>query len=115
MIRSSAVCSYVALDCRDNVCVSACVCVFVSVQMLLVYGFIDEPRLLLHGGGGGPHTHVRPTSLTRQLAKSQPGLLVAGMVALHENNKAQLEQADHIFKVCVCVCVCVCVSQCLPE
>lgn len=71
--------------------------------MLLVYGFIEEPRLLLHGGagGGGQHTHFHPTALTRQLAHSQPGLLVAGMVALHENNKVQLEQADYIFKVCV--------------
>lgn len=67
--------------------------------MLLVYGFIEEPRLLLHGGGGGQHTHVRTTALSQQLAKSQPGLLVAGMVALHENNKVQLEQADHIFTV----------------
>lgn len=73
----------------------------VCVQMLLVYGFIEESRLLLHGGGGGQHAHVRPTALTRQLAKSQPGLLVAAMVALHENNKVQLEQADHIFKVCI--------------
>ncbi|XP_073332742.1 BLOC-2 complex member HPS3 isoform X2 [Pagrus major] len=71
-------------------------------EMLLVYGFIEEPRLLLHGGGGGQHTHVCPTVLTRQLAKSQPGLLVAGMVALHENNKVQLEQADHIFKELGC-------------
>lgn len=66
--------------------------------MLLVYGFIEEPRLLLHGGG--QHAHVRPTALAHQLAKLQPGLLVAGMVALHENNKVQLEQADHVFKVC---------------
>ncbi|KAM8745462.1 BLOC-2 complex member HPS3 isoform 2-T2 [Acanthopagrus schlegelii] len=71
-------------------------------EMLLVYGFIEEPRLLLHGGGGGQHTRVCPTVLTRQLAKSQPGLLVAGMVALHENNKIQLEQADHIFKELGC-------------
>lgn len=68
--------------------------------MLLVYAFIEEPRLLLHGGGGGQHAHIRPTALTQQLAKSQPGLLVASMVALHENSKVQLEQADHIFKVC---------------
>lgn len=68
--------------------------------MVLVYGFIEESRLLLHGGGGGQHTPVRPTALTRQMVKSHPGLLVAGMVALHENNKVQLEQADHIFKVC---------------
>ncbi|XP_038571088.1 Hermansky-Pudlak syndrome 3 protein isoform X2 [Micropterus salmoides] len=67
-------------------------------EMLLVYGFIEESKLLLHGGGGGQHTHIRPTALTRQMAKSQPGLLVAAMVALHENNKVQLEQADYIFK-----------------
>ncbi|XP_039984437.1 Hermansky-Pudlak syndrome 3 protein [Xiphias gladius] len=67
-------------------------------EMLLVYGFIEEPRLLLHGGGGGRHIQIRPTALARQLAKSHPALLVAGMVALHENHKVQLEQADHIFK-----------------
>lgn len=71
-------------------------------EMLLVYGFIEEPRLLLHGGGGGQHTQTRPTALTRQMAKSQPGLLVAAVVALHENNKVQLEQADHIFKELGC-------------
>ncbi|KAM7409251.1 hypothetical protein PAMA_000959 [Pampus argenteus] len=71
-------------------------------EMLLVYGFIEEPRLLLYGGGGGQHTHVRPTALTQQLAHVQPGLLVAGMVALHENSKVQLEQVDHIFKELGC-------------
>ncbi|KAL6108347.1 hps3 [Pungitius sinensis] len=71
-------------------------------EMVLVYGFIEEPRLLLHGGGGGQHAHIRPTALTRQLAKSQPGLLVAAVVALHENNKVQLEHADHIFKELDC-------------
>ncbi|XP_029939542.1 BLOC-2 complex member HPS3 isoform X2 [Salarias fasciatus] len=71
-------------------------------EMMLVYGFIEEPRLLLHGGGGGHNTHVRPTALSRQLASSQPGLLVAAMVALHENNKVQLEQADHLFKELSC-------------
>ncbi|KAM8875406.1 BLOC-2 complex member HPS3 isoform 2-T3 [Spinachia spinachia] len=67
-------------------------------EMVLVYGFIEEPRLLLHG----EHTHIRPTALTRQLAKSQPGLLVAAVVALHENNKVQLEHADHIFEELHC-------------
>lgn len=71
-------------------------------EMLMVYGFIEEPRLLLHGGGGGQQTHIRATALTHQLAKTQPGLLVAAMVALHENNKVQLEQADHIFKELDC-------------
>lgn len=68
--------------------------------MVLVYGFIEEPRLLVHGGGGGQPTHVRPVALTQQLMKSLPGLLVAAMVGLHENNKVKLEQADHLFKVC---------------
>lgn len=76
-------------------------------EMLLVYGFIEEPRLLLlhvggGGGGEGRHAHIRPTALARQLAKSQPGLLVAAMVALHENSKVLLEQADHIFKELGC-------------
>uniref|UniRef100_H3D451 HPS3 biogenesis of lysosomal organelles complex 2 subunit 1 n=1 Tax=Tetraodon nigroviridis TaxID=99883 RepID=H3D451_TETNG len=70
-------------------------------EMALVYGFIEEPRLLVHAGGGGPPIAVRPSALTQQLVKSQPGLLVAAMVGLHENNKIMLEQADHIFKVCL--------------
>ncbi|KAF7202799.1 BLOC-2 complex member HPS3 isoform X2 [Nothobranchius furzeri] len=72
-------------------------------EMLLVYGFIEEPRLLLHdGGGGGKKEQVCTTALARQLANSQPGLLVAAMVALHENSKVQLEQADFIFKELSC-------------
>ncbi|XP_061594595.1 Hermansky-Pudlak syndrome 3 protein isoform X2 [Cololabis saira] len=72
-------------------------------EMLMVYGFIEEPRLLvLHGGARDQHTLVHPTALAQQLAHSQPGLLVAGMVALHENSKVQLEQADHIFKELGC-------------
>ncbi|XP_013882541.1 BLOC-2 complex member HPS3 [Austrofundulus limnaeus] len=67
-------------------------------EMLLVYGFIEEPRLLLYVGAGSKNDQVRPTALARQLANSQPGLLVAAMVALHENSKVQLEQADHTFK-----------------
>lgn len=68
--------------------------------MVLVYGFIEEPRLLVHGGGGGGEpTYIYPSALTRQLVQSLAGLLVAAMVGLHENNKVKLEQADHIFKV----------------
>ncbi|XP_076010604.1 BLOC-2 complex member HPS3 isoform X2 [Genypterus blacodes] len=67
-------------------------------EMLLVYGFIEESRLLLHSGSGDQRTHiVHPTALARHLTRSQPGLLVAAMVALHENNKVQLEQADSVF------------------
>lgn len=71
-------------------------------EMLLVYGFIEEPRLLLHGAGGGHHTQVCPTALASEMACSQPGLLVAAMVALHENSKVKLEQADHVFKELGC-------------
>lgn len=67
--------------------------------MLLVYGFIEEPRLLLYGECANQHRRVYPTALTRQMADSQPGLLVAAIVALHENSKVKLEEADHIFKV----------------
>ncbi|XP_054913676.1 Hermansky-Pudlak syndrome 3 protein isoform X3 [Poeciliopsis prolifica] len=66
-------------------------------ELLLVYGFIEEPRLLLQAGGG-KRPQVGPTALAGQLADSRPGLLVAAMVALHENNKVQLEAADHVFK-----------------
>ncbi|XP_061680263.1 Hermansky-Pudlak syndrome 3 protein isoform X2 [Syngnathoides biaculeatus] len=71
-------------------------------EMMLVYGFIEEPRLLLHGGIGDQHMNICPTVLTQQMAKSQPGLLVATMVALHENSKVQLEQVDHMFQVLGC-------------
>ncbi|XP_039457124.1 Hermansky-Pudlak syndrome 3 protein isoform X4 [Oreochromis aureus] len=71
-------------------------------EMLLVYGFIEEPRLLLYGGCANQHGRVYPTALTRQMANSQPGLLVAAMVALHENSKVKLEDADHIFKELGC-------------
>ncbi|XP_061153983.1 Hermansky-Pudlak syndrome 3 protein isoform X1 [Syngnathus typhle] len=71
-------------------------------EMVLVYGFIEEPRLLLHGGGGGQHAHIYPTALSQQMVKSQPGLLVASMVALHENNKVHLEQVDRMFQTLGC-------------
>ncbi|XP_052336165.1 BLOC-2 complex member HPS3-like isoform X2 [Oncorhynchus keta] len=66
-------------------------------EMLQVYGFIEEHKLLLHGRG---HTVV-PTPLARHLRDSQEGLLVAAMVALHENNKIKLDEADLFFqKLC---------------
>ncbi|XP_029684056.1 BLOC-2 complex member HPS3 isoform X1 [Takifugu rubripes] len=67
-------------------------------EMALVYGFIEEPRLLVHGGG----VRARPSVVTQQLITSMPGLLVAAMVGLHENNKVKLEQADQIFKELDC-------------
>lgn len=71
-------------------------------EMLLVYGFIEEPRLLLHGAGGGQHSPVHPTALASEMARSQPRLLVAAIVALHENSKVKLEQTDQVFKELGC-------------
>uniref|UniRef100_A0A4W5PDF6 HPS3 biogenesis of lysosomal organelles complex 2 subunit 1 n=1 Tax=Hucho hucho TaxID=62062 RepID=A0A4W5PDF6_9TELE len=67
-------------------------------EMLQVYGFIEEHKLLLHGRGHA----VVPTPLARHLRDSQEGLLVAAMVALHENNKVKLDEADLFFQVRLC-------------
>ncbi|XP_072294219.1 BLOC-2 complex member HPS3 [Eucyclogobius newberryi] len=67
-------------------------------EMLLVYAFIEEPRLLLHGAGGAQHAEAHPTALALEMARTQPGLLVAALVALHENGKVTLEQANRVFK-----------------
>lgn len=63
--------------------------------MLQVYGFIEEPKLLLHGRGKA----VLPTILAQHLRDTQEGLLVAAVVALHENSKIRLEEADLFFQV----------------
>ncbi|XP_039513115.1 Hermansky-Pudlak syndrome 3 protein isoform X2 [Pimephales promelas] len=63
-------------------------------EMLQVYGFIEEPKLLLHGRGKA----VLPTTLARHLRDTHKGLLVAAVVALHENSKIRLEEADLFFQ-----------------
>ncbi|XP_051550375.1 BLOC-2 complex member HPS3-like isoform X2 [Myxocyprinus asiaticus] len=63
-------------------------------EMLQVYGFIEEPKLLLHGRGKS----VLPTVLARHLRDSQEGLLVAAVIALHENSKIRLKEADLFFQ-----------------
>ncbi|KAG9351212.1 hypothetical protein JZ751_025103 [Albula glossodonta] len=63
-------------------------------EMLQVYGFIEEPKLLVHGRGKA----VTPTALARHLKDMQDGLLVAAVVALHENSKLRLEEADLFFQ-----------------
>ncbi len=65
------------------------------LQMLQVYGFIEEPKLLLHGRGKA----VLPTIMAQHLRDTQEGLLVAAIVALHENSKIRLEEADLFFQV----------------
>lgn len=42
---------------------------------------------------------VLPTEFAVHLKEMQPGLLVAATVALHENSKIELEEADTFFKV----------------
>ncbi|XP_063056938.1 Hermansky-Pudlak syndrome 3 protein isoform X2 [Engraulis encrasicolus] len=64
-------------------------------EMLHMYGFIEEPKLLLLGRGEA----VTPTPLARHLRhNAQEGLLVAAAVALHENSKVKLEEADFFFQ-----------------
>ncbi|XP_043078261.1 Hermansky-Pudlak syndrome 3 protein isoform X2 [Puntigrus tetrazona] len=63
-------------------------------EMLQVYGFIEEPKLLLHGRGKA----VLPTILAQHLCHTQDGLLVAAVVALHENSKIRLDEADLFFQ-----------------
>lgn len=63
--------------------------------MLQVYGFIEEPKLLVHRRGKA----VVPTELARHLRDTQDGLLVAAVVALHENSKVKLEEAEIFFQV----------------
>ncbi|XP_051549413.1 BLOC-2 complex member HPS3-like isoform X2 [Myxocyprinus asiaticus] len=67
-------------------------------EMLQVYGFIEEPKLLLHGRGKS----LMPTVLSRHLRDTQEGLLVAAVVALHENSKIRLEEADCFFQELCC-------------
>uniref|UniRef100_A0A672P7S6 HPS3 biogenesis of lysosomal organelles complex 2 subunit 1 n=1 Tax=Sinocyclocheilus grahami TaxID=75366 RepID=A0A672P7S6_SINGR len=55
----------------------------------------DPPKLLLHGRGKS----VLPTILSQHLHDTQEGLLVAAVVALHENSKIRLEEADLFFQV----------------
>uniref|UniRef100_A0A8C4S3F1 HPS3 biogenesis of lysosomal organelles complex 2 subunit 1 n=1 Tax=Erpetoichthys calabaricus TaxID=27687 RepID=A0A8C4S3F1_ERPCA len=65
-------------------------------EMLQVYGFIEEPKLLIHRTAEG----IKPTALACHLRETQDGLLVAATVALHENGKMKLTEADVFFKVC---------------
>ncbi|KAI5101699.1 Hermansky-Pudlak syndrome 3 protein isoform X1 [Silurus meridionalis] len=63
-------------------------------EMLQVYGFIEEPKLLVHLKG----KDVVPTQLAQHLRDTQDGLLVAAIVALHENSKVKLKEAELFFQ-----------------
>nr|XP_020767310.1 Hermansky-Pudlak syndrome 3 protein isoform X3 [Odocoileus virginianus texanus] len=64
-------------------------------EMKLVCGFILEPRLLIQQRKG----QVVPTEFAVHLKETQPGLLVASVLALQKNNKIGIEEADAFFKV----------------
>ncbi|XP_030430210.1 Hermansky-Pudlak syndrome 3 protein isoform X1 [Gopherus evgoodei] len=64
-------------------------------EMRLAYGFIGEPRLLMQQRDG----RIVPTKLAFHLKETWPGLLVASMLALHENSKIELEEADSYFEM----------------
>ncbi|NXT91583.1 HPS3 protein, partial [Anhinga rufa] len=64
-------------------------------ETILACGFIGQPKLLRQRKEG----IVIPTEFAVHLKEMQPGLLVAATVALHENSKMELEEADTFFKV----------------
>uniref|UniRef100_A0A803XW65 HPS3 biosis of lysosomal organelles complex 2 subunit 1 n=1 Tax=Meleagris gallopavo TaxID=9103 RepID=A0A803XW65_MELGA len=64
-------------------------------ETMLACGFIGQPKLL----GEYREGIVIPTEFAVHLKAMQPGLLVAATVALHENSKIELEEADMFFKM----------------
>ncbi|NXC68554.1 HPS3 protein, partial [Anhinga anhinga] len=64
-------------------------------ETILACGFIGQPKLLRQRKEG----IVIPTEFAVHLKEMQPGLLVAATVALHENSKMELEEADTFFKM----------------
>ncbi|NXL08038.1 HPS3 protein, partial [Mesembrinibis cayennensis] len=64
-------------------------------ETILACGFIGQPKLLIQREEG----IVIPTEFAVHLKEMQPGLLVAATVALHENSKIELEEADTFFKM----------------
>ncbi|KFV39630.1 Hermansky-Pudlak syndrome 3 protein, partial [Gavia stellata] len=64
-------------------------------ETILACGFIGQPKLLRQHKEG----IVIPTEFAVHLKEMQPGLLVAATVALHENSKIELEEADTFFKM----------------
>ncbi|XP_025751620.2 Hermansky-Pudlak syndrome 3 protein isoform X2 [Manacus vitellinus] len=64
-------------------------------ETMLACGFTGQPQLLRQRKGG----IVMPTEFAVHLKEMQPGLLVAATVALHENRKIELEEADTFFKM----------------
>ncbi|KFP72738.1 Hermansky-Pudlak syndrome 3 protein, partial [Acanthisitta chloris] len=64
-------------------------------ETTLACGFVGQSRLLRQCKEG----IAMPTEFAVHLKETQPGLLVAAIVALHENSKIELEEADTFFKL----------------
>ncbi|KAM6257867.1 BLOC-2 complex member HPS3 [Porphyrio hochstetteri] len=64
-------------------------------ETTLACGFIGQPLLLRQLKEG----IVTPTEFAVHLKETQPGLLVTATVALHENSKIELEEADTFFQM----------------
>ncbi|OXB56975.1 hypothetical protein ASZ78_013602 [Callipepla squamata] len=64
-------------------------------ETILACGFVGQPKLLREYKEGT----VIPTEFAVHLKVMQPGLLVAAVVALYENSKIELEEADTFFKM----------------
>ncbi|KAM3930466.1 BLOC-2 complex member HPS3 [Leptodactylus fuscus] len=63
-------------------------------EMQLLYGFVDEPRLIIRRR----EREVIPTEMAFHFRDTIPGLLVAILVAFHENSKINLKEAESFFK-----------------
>uniref|UniRef100_A0A8C5M6Y3 HPS3 biosis of lysosomal organelles complex 2 subunit 1 n=1 Tax=Leptobrachium leishanense TaxID=445787 RepID=A0A8C5M6Y3_9ANUR len=64
-------------------------------EMLLLCGLVEEPRLLVGHG----MKEILPTHMAYYFREAHPGLLVASAVALYENRKINLKEAEMLFKV----------------
>ncbi|CAI9572386.1 unnamed protein product, partial [Staurois parvus] len=64
-------------------------------EILLLYGFLEEPRLLMTR----KNKEIIPTRMAFHLRDTLAGLLIAALVAFHENSKINLKEAELFFKV----------------
>ncbi|XP_073525795.1 BLOC-2 complex member HPS3-like isoform X2 [Phyllobates terribilis] len=62
--------------------------------MQLLYGFLDEPRLIIRR----KEREIIPTEMALHLRETLPGLLVAILVAFHENSKIMLKEVKPFLK-----------------
>ncbi|XP_070609509.1 BLOC-2 complex member HPS3 isoform X2 [Erythrolamprus reginae] len=69
-----------------------------QAEMKLISGFIWEPKLLKQQVEG----QMFPTKLALYLKETRPGFLLASLLALHENNKMELEEAGSYIKINSC-------------